>query len=68
VLFRVGDGEVTNRLEREIQDDGTCWMGGTTWRGERLLRISVSNHTTTPEDVDRVVSAIGRLRSALVAV
>ncbi len=68
VLFRVGDTDLTNRLERAIQDDGTSWLGGTTWRGERLLRIAVSNHSTTREDVDRVVSAIGRLRSELVAV
>jgi glutamate/tyrosine decarboxylase-like PLP-dependent enzyme len=68
VLFRVGDTDLTNRLERAIQEDGTSWLGGTTWRGERLLRVAVSNHSTTPDDVDRVVSAIGRIRSELVAV
>ena len=54
-------------LERALQEDGTCWIGGTTWRDERLLRISVSNWSTTPDDVDRVVAAIGRLRSELIA-
>jgi glutamate/tyrosine decarboxylase-like PLP-dependent enzyme len=68
VLVRVGDAELTDRLERALQEDGTCWMGGTTWRDERLLRISVSNPSTTPDDVDRVVAAIGRLRSELLAV
>lgn len=67
VLFRVGDAELTERLERAIQEDGTAWLGGTTWRGERLLRIAVSNWTTTPDDVDRVVATIGRLRSELLA-
>ena len=66
VLLRVGDAELTDRLEHAIQDDGTCWMGGTTWRGERLLRIAVSNWSTTPDDVARVVATIGRLRSELV--
>jgi glutamate/tyrosine decarboxylase-like PLP-dependent enzyme len=66
VLVRVGDPELTDRLERAVQDDGTCWLGGTTWRGERLLRIAVSNASTTPADVDRVVAAIARLRSELV--
>jgi hypothetical protein len=42
-------------------------MGGTTWRDERLLRISVSNWSTTPADVDRVVATISRLRSELIA-
>jgi glutamate/tyrosine decarboxylase-like PLP-dependent enzyme len=68
VLIRVGDPELTNRLERALQKDGTCWMGGTAWRDERLLRISVSNWSTTTNDVDRVVAAIGRLRSELLAV
>ena len=68
VLVRVGDLELTNRLEHALQEDGTCWIGGTSWREERLLRISVSNWSTTPADVDRVVAAIGRLRSELLAV
>jgi glutamate/tyrosine decarboxylase-like PLP-dependent enzyme len=67
VLFRVGDADFTARLERAIQEDGTCWLGSTTWRGERLLRIAVSNWSTTEEDVDRVVATIGRLRSELVS-
>ena len=66
VLVRVGDAELTTRLERAIQEDGTAWLGGTTWRGERLLRIAVSNWSTTTDDVDRVVAALGRLRAQLV--
>ncbi len=66
VLVRVGDAGLTDRLERAIQDDGTCWVGATTWRGERLLRIAVSNWTTTDADVDLVVATIARLRAALV--
>ena len=41
-----------------VQRDGTCWMGGTTWHGRRLMRISVSNWTTTEADVDRSAAAI----------
>ena len=66
VLVRVGDADLTDRLERAIQEDGTCWMGATTWRGERLLRIAVSNWTTTEADVDLVVETIRRLRAGLV--
>jgi glutamate/tyrosine decarboxylase-like PLP-dependent enzyme len=58
----VGFGDVpTDRVVEAIQRDGTCWMGATTWRGRRLMRISVSNHATTEEDVDRSVDAIARL-------
>ena len=45
-----------------IQAEGICWMGGTTWRGKRYMRISVSNHLTTEEDIDRSVAAIQSLR------
>ncbi len=41
-----------------IQKDGTCWLGGTSWRGERLMRISVSNWQTRESDVIRSVNAI----------
>jgi hypothetical protein len=64
---RVGDAELTDRLERAIQDDGTCWLGATTWRGERLLRVAVSNWSTTETDADLVVETIGRLRAQLTA-
>ena len=67
VLIRVGDEDTTNRIERWVQDDGTLWLGSTTWRGQRLLRVSVSNWSTTEEDVDRCVEAIARARTAILA-
>lgn len=62
VLLRVGDTETTERVERWIQEEGTCWLGATTWRGERLLRVSVSNWSTTEADMDRCVEVIARAR------
>jgi glutamate/tyrosine decarboxylase-like PLP-dependent enzyme len=38
VLVRC-DPEVVTR----VQQDGTCWLGGTDWNGEHAMRISVSN-------------------------
>jgi glutamate/tyrosine decarboxylase-like PLP-dependent enzyme len=64
VLVRVGDEELTNRIERLVQEDAVCWLGATSWRGERLLRIVVSNWTTTEDDVDICVDAISRARAA----
>lgn len=60
VLARVGDADRTARVEECLRADGTCWIGATTWRGERLLRISVSGWSTTADDVDRSVAAIAR--------
>lgn len=67
VLVRVGDEETTNRIERRVQENGTLWLGATTWHGERLLRIAVSNWSTTEEDVDRSVRAIAIARAAVIA-
>ena len=41
-----------------VQADGTCWLGATTWRGRRALRVSFSNWSTTQEDVRRAARAI----------
>lgn len=61
VLVSFGSDERTDRLIDAVQRDGTCWMGGTSWRGRRYMRISVSNWSTTEADVDRSVEAIERL-------
>ena len=65
VLVRVGDTAFTHRVEEAVQRDGTAWLGGTVWRGERLLRMSVSNWTTTEHDVDRTVASIASVIRAL---
>jgi glutamate/tyrosine decarboxylase-like PLP-dependent enzyme len=59
VLVRFGDDDAaTDRVVETVQRSGECWMGATTWHGMRLMRISVSNWSTTDADVDRSVAAI----------
>jgi glutamate/tyrosine decarboxylase-like PLP-dependent enzyme len=58
VLVRFGDGERTRAVIAAVQEEGTCWLGGTEWNGEHAMRISVSNWRTTDEDVDRSARAI----------
>ena len=58
VLVRFGKDEVTDRVIHEVQRSGECWMGATSWRGQRAMRISVSSWSTTEADVDRSVNAI----------
>ncbi|GAC1305915.1 MAG: pyridoxal-dependent decarboxylase [Acidimicrobiales bacterium] len=59
VLVRFGhDDATTDRVIGAVQRSGECWMGSTTWHGQRLMRISVSNWRTTDADVDRSVRAI----------
>ena len=57
VRFR-DDDETTQEVVRRVQEDGTCWLSGTTWRGRGAMRISVSNWQTSKEDVERSAAAI----------
>ncbi|MDO3637575.1 pyridoxal phosphate-dependent decarboxylase family protein, partial [Mycolicibacterium arseniciresistens] len=62
VLLRLPGGDAANRAAiAAIQDDGTCWLGGTTWRGEHVLRISVANWATSDADIDRCASVIAAI-------
>jgi glutamate/tyrosine decarboxylase-like PLP-dependent enzyme len=69
VLAGFGPGqhtdERTDAIIDAVQRDGTCWLGGTTWRGRRLMRVSVSNWSTTEDDIDRSVAAILRVADTL---
>jgi glutamate/tyrosine decarboxylase-like PLP-dependent enzyme len=59
VLVRLPGGDGANRAAvAAIQRDGTCWLGGTTWHGQYVLRVSISNWATTDDDVDRSADAI----------
>jgi glutamate/tyrosine decarboxylase-like PLP-dependent enzyme len=48
----------TREVVRRVQAGGTLWLSGTTWHGMAAMRISVSNWSTTDDDVDRSVAAI----------
>ncbi len=50
----------TRAVIAAVQRDGTCWLGGSTWRGQAVMRISVSSAATTTDDVDASVDAILR--------
>jgi glutamate/tyrosine decarboxylase-like PLP-dependent enzyme len=50
--------EITRDAVRRIQQDGTCWVAPTTWRGRFAIRISVCNWQTGEEDIRRSAAAI----------
>jgi glutamate/tyrosine decarboxylase-like PLP-dependent enzyme len=61
VLVSFGSAERTRQVVGRVQEDGTCWCGGTEWQGHVAMRISVSSWATTEEDVERSLQAIIRL-------
>ena len=58
VLVSFGSSETTSAVIRAVQEDGTCWCGGTEWQGRTAMRISVSSHKTTSQDVERSARAM----------
>jgi glutamate/tyrosine decarboxylase-like PLP-dependent enzyme len=65
VLVSFGDADTTNRVIAAIQQDGTCWCGGTVWQGQTAMRISVSGWATTDQDVERSLDAIIRAAKSI---
>jgi glutamate/tyrosine decarboxylase-like PLP-dependent enzyme len=61
VLVSFGTAEVTRKVIARIQEDGTCWCGGTVWQGKTAMRISVSSWATTDQDVTASLRAMLRI-------
>ena len=61
VRFLAGDGDHDRRTDdviRRIQAKGVAWFGGVTWRGMRVMRISVCNWMTSERSVDETVASV----------
>ncbi len=58
VLVSFGTADRTERIVKAVEEDGTCWCGGTDWQGYTAMRISVSSWATTDSDVERSLAAI----------
>lgn len=61
VCATFGDDARTRAVVDGLLADGTTWMTGSRWRERDVLRISVSNWSTTDDDVRRSLDALGRV-------
>ena len=57
VLVVCETDEITNSTIEYIQRSGECWVGGASWKGNSVIRISVCSWATTKEDITRSVHA-----------
>lgn len=57
VIVQCENDEQTDRVIDHIQHLRDCWVGGSVWKGKRVIRISVCAWTTSVEDVDRSVAS-----------
>ena len=51
-------GRFTQAVLARVQAEGTCYPSGANWHGMEVMRISVSNWSTTAVDIDRSADAI----------
>jgi glutamate/tyrosine decarboxylase-like PLP-dependent enzyme len=58
VCVSFGDDEHTLAVVDRMLAEGTAWTSGSRWRDRAVLRIAVSNATTTDEDVVRSIEAL----------
>jgi glutamate/tyrosine decarboxylase-like PLP-dependent enzyme len=65
VLVQFRDDATTQKVIAAVQAEGTCWAGGAMWQNKQVMRISVSNWSTTEEDVDRSADAIRKCFSLI---
>jgi glutamate/tyrosine decarboxylase-like PLP-dependent enzyme len=56
VLFRFESDEETDEALRQVQAGGRVWLSGTTWRGRKAIRVSVSNWQTGDDEIDLAIS------------
>ncbi|QIG44054.1 aspartate aminotransferase family protein [Nocardioides anomalus] len=64
VCASFGSDERTREVTRRLLEDGEAWMSGSTWHDRAVLRVAVSNWSTTERDVRRSLSALARAASA----
>lgn len=53
-------GRLADAVMAAVRAEGRAFFSGTTYRGERLMRISVSDWATDEQDVDQAVEALLR--------
>ncbi len=66
VLVAGDSDKITDQTMRNIQESGECWVGGATWDGKAVIRISICSWATTEGDITRSVRAFVAARNKAV--
>jgi glutamate/tyrosine decarboxylase-like PLP-dependent enzyme len=59
-----GSDDRTKEVTARLMADGAAWMTGSRWHDKAVLRVSVSNWSTTDADVARSLDALRRAAAA----
>jgi glutamate/tyrosine decarboxylase-like PLP-dependent enzyme len=60
---RVDTDAYNRKITALVQEEGTCWAGGSFWKGRAAMRISVSGWPTADEDIRVSAAAIREVLS-----
>ena len=60
VCASFGDDDRTRAVVEAMLSEGTAWTTGSRWHGQAVLRVSVSNWSTTVDDVASSLAALHR--------
>lgn len=68
VLVQCETDALTEQVIKQIQAQRECWVGGSSWQGRKVIRISICSWATTEADVERshrsFVKALAQVRTA----
>jgi len=67
VLISCDDENLTCAVLKNIQSNGICWCGGSSWNNETVIRISVCSWATTLKDVTLSAEAFVEARRQALA-
>lgn len=57
VLMACENEERTKATLKNVQQSGEIWCGGSIWKGEAVIRVSICSWATTEEDIERAIAA-----------
>lgn len=65
LMVKYDSDEKTNAVLAKIQQSGIIWCGPSIWRGDAVIRISVSSYSTSREDIDKAVEVFKEAAAAV---
>jgi len=57
VMVKCATDQLTEQVIAHIQQHGVCWVGGSTWFDEKVIRVSICSWLTKSEDIQKTVSS-----------
>lgn len=60
VLIKCDSDELTEKTIAQIQELRECWVGGSVWFGQKVIRVSICSWATTADDITRSLKSFAK--------